>query len=144
MFKTDCLFHLLRNHHLQSESFVSFVNTRFCWQTSPDPGMAQHHLLALLLQQNRNTLCFLLAQLLWLSRRRGEQANCIPNRDYTAFKQKIRPLTKIFKLEQKSVGYTKPSSCLDSWVSDMVYWCENIASSESSRIYLFVFYEPPC
>lgn len=52
--------------------------------------------------------------------------------------QKIRPLTKIFKLEQKSGDYTKPSSCLDSWVSDMVYWCENIASSESSRIYLFV------
>lgn len=52
--------------------------------------------------------------------------------------QKIRPLTKIFKLEQNSVDYTKPSSCLDSWVSDMVYWCENIASSESSRICLFV------
>lgn len=52
--------------------------------------------------------------------------------------QKIRPLTKIFKLEQKSGDCTKPSSCLDSWVSDMVYWCENIASSESSRIYLFV------
>lgn len=52
--------------------------------------------------------------------------------------QKIRPLTKIFKLEQNSVDYTKPSSCLDSWVSDMLYWCENIASSESSRIYLFV------
>lgn len=146
VFEPPCLFYMLRNHCLHSESLVSFTSTGFCWQAPPDPGLAQHHLLAVLLQQNRNALYFVLARLLGLSRRRGEKANCIPNKDYTAFNRKSDLSPKY--LNWNRTRLTTPSQAL-VWIPECLTWFTDVKTLHLLKVQgfvcLFVFmYESLC